>query len=154
MLLKYVYMGWKFQRTLKLDISFSLEHFFISVANFRQVASSPLTPDTHTSGTRTCAYQGIRNGSFFGKFCFLTTWMIPCWIWTTNSNPKSSSKLGNRDGVEKEIDYQNLKRHGILLLTIKLTAGGCSGKRLKNQDEWIVFVLRHLNKISPFQLRF
>ena len=111
MLLKYVYMSWKFQRTLKLDISFSLEHFFISVANFRQVASAPLTPDTYTSGTRTCAYQGIINVSFFGKFCLLTTWMIPCWIWTPNSKPKSSSKLGNRDGVEKEIDYQNLKRH-------------------------------------------
>ena len=36
-------MGWKFQRTLKFDISFSLEHFFISVAIFRQVASAPLT---------------------------------------------------------------------------------------------------------------
>ena len=43
MLLKHVYMGWKFQRTLKLDISFSLEHFFISVAIFTQVAFAPLT---------------------------------------------------------------------------------------------------------------
>ena len=42
MLLKHVYMGWKFQRTLKLDISFSLEHFFIPVAIFTQVASAPL----------------------------------------------------------------------------------------------------------------
>ena len=42
MLLKHVYMGWKFQRTLKLDISFSLEHFFISVAIFTQVRSGPL----------------------------------------------------------------------------------------------------------------
>ena len=42
MLLKHVYMGLKFQRTLKLDISLSLEHFFISVANFTQVASAPL----------------------------------------------------------------------------------------------------------------
>ena len=42
MLLKQVYMGWKFQRTLELDISFSLEHFFISVAIFTQVASAPL----------------------------------------------------------------------------------------------------------------
>ena len=42
MLLKRVYMGWKFQRTLELDISFSVEHFFISVAIFTQVASAPL----------------------------------------------------------------------------------------------------------------
>ena len=42
MLLKHVYMGWKFQRTLKLYISFCLEHFFISVAIFTQVASAPL----------------------------------------------------------------------------------------------------------------
>ena len=42
MLLKHVHMGWKFQRTLKLDISFSLEHFFISVAIFPQVASASL----------------------------------------------------------------------------------------------------------------
>ena len=28
MLLKHVYMDWKFQRTLKLDISFGLENFF------------------------------------------------------------------------------------------------------------------------------
>ena len=39
MLLKHGFIGWKFQRTLKLDISFSLEHFFISVAIFTQVAS-------------------------------------------------------------------------------------------------------------------
>ena len=42
MLLKQVYMGWKFQRTLELDVSFSLEYFFISVAIFTQVASAPL----------------------------------------------------------------------------------------------------------------
>ena len=42
MLLKHVYMGWKFQRTLKLSMSFSLEHFFISVAISTQVASAPL----------------------------------------------------------------------------------------------------------------
>ena len=36
-------MGWKFKRTLKLDISFSLEHFFISVAIFTQVSSAPLS---------------------------------------------------------------------------------------------------------------
>ena len=42
MLLKHVYMGWHFQRTLKLDISFSLQHFFISVGIFTQVASAPL----------------------------------------------------------------------------------------------------------------
>ena len=40
MLLKHVYMGWKFQKTLKLEISFSLEHFFISVAIFTQVTSA------------------------------------------------------------------------------------------------------------------
>ena len=38
-------MGWKFQRTLKSDISFSLEHFFFSVAIFTQVASAPLIDD-------------------------------------------------------------------------------------------------------------
>ena len=42
MLLKHVYMDWKFQRILEFDISFSLEHFFISVAIFTQVASAPL----------------------------------------------------------------------------------------------------------------
>ena len=42
MLLKHAYMGWKFQRTLKLDISFSLEHFFISIVIFTQVVSAPL----------------------------------------------------------------------------------------------------------------
>ena len=42
MLLKDVYMGWKFPRTLKLDICFSLEHFFMTVAVFTQVASAPL----------------------------------------------------------------------------------------------------------------
>ena len=36
-------MDCKFQRTLKLDISFSLEHFFISVAIFTQVASASLS---------------------------------------------------------------------------------------------------------------
>ena len=46
MLLKHVYMGWKFQRTLKLDISFSLEYFFISVAIFTQVASASLIDDS------------------------------------------------------------------------------------------------------------
>ena len=41
--LKHVYMGWKFQTTLKLDIFFlSLEHFFISVAIFKQVATASL----------------------------------------------------------------------------------------------------------------
>ena len=35
-------MDWKFQTTLKLDICFSLEHYFISVAIFTQVASAPL----------------------------------------------------------------------------------------------------------------
>ena len=39
-------MGWKFQRTLKLDISFSLEYFFISVAIFTQVASASLIDDS------------------------------------------------------------------------------------------------------------
>ena len=43
MLLKHVYMGCEFQRTLKLDISFSLEHFFISVAVFTHVASASLS---------------------------------------------------------------------------------------------------------------
>ena len=33
-------MGWKFPRTLKLDISVSLENFFISVANLTEVASA------------------------------------------------------------------------------------------------------------------
>ena len=42
MLLKHAYMGWKFQRTLKLSMSFSLEHFLISVAISTQVASVPL----------------------------------------------------------------------------------------------------------------
>ena len=42
MLVTHVYMGWKFQRTLKLDISYSLEHFFIPVAIFTQVASAQL----------------------------------------------------------------------------------------------------------------
>ena len=37
MLLKHIYMGWKFQRTLKLDISFSLEHFFMSAAILPQL---------------------------------------------------------------------------------------------------------------------
>ena len=35
-------MGQKLQRTLKLDISFSLEHFSISLAIFTQIASAPL----------------------------------------------------------------------------------------------------------------
>ena len=26
---------------------------------------------------RTCAYQGVRNVSFFGKFCVRTKWIIP-----------------------------------------------------------------------------
>ena len=50
MLLKHVYMGWKFQKTLKLEISFSLEHFFISVAIFTQVASAPLTEKLKLTG--------------------------------------------------------------------------------------------------------
>ena len=33
-------MGWKFPRTLKLDISVSLENFFISVANLTEAASA------------------------------------------------------------------------------------------------------------------
>ena len=46
MLLKHIYMGWKLQRTLKLDISLSLEHFFISVAIFTQVALVSLIMDS------------------------------------------------------------------------------------------------------------
>ena len=43
MLLKHVYMGWKFHRTLKLDIfPFSLEHFLTSVEIFTQVAPAPI----------------------------------------------------------------------------------------------------------------
>ena len=38
-LLKHVYMCWKFQRTLKLGMSFSLGRFFIPVAISAQVAS-------------------------------------------------------------------------------------------------------------------
>ena len=52
MLLKHVYMGWKFQRTLKLDISFTLEHFFISVAIFTQVASASLSTLTGKKFTK------------------------------------------------------------------------------------------------------
>ena len=43
MLLKHVYMGSKFWRTLKLGMSFSLEHFFIALPISTQVASVPLT---------------------------------------------------------------------------------------------------------------
>ena len=42
MLLKHVYMDWKFWRTLALDMSFRLEYFFISVAISTQVASASL----------------------------------------------------------------------------------------------------------------
>ena len=52
MLLKHVYMGWKVQRTLKLDISFILENFFISVAIFTQVASAPLIRQSIVEKTR------------------------------------------------------------------------------------------------------
>ena len=45
-------MGWKFQRTLKLAISFSLEHFFISVAIFTQVASASLSTLTGKKFTK------------------------------------------------------------------------------------------------------
>ena len=38
-------MGRNFQRTLKLSMSFSLKHFFISVAISTQVVSAPL--NTH-----------------------------------------------------------------------------------------------------------
>ena len=58
MLLKNVYMGWKFQRTLKLDISFSLEHFFISVAIFTQVASAPLKKSQYRS---ICSVAVLKN---------------------------------------------------------------------------------------------
>ena len=27
--------------------------------------------------TRTCAYQGVRSDSFFGKFCVRSKWIIP-----------------------------------------------------------------------------
>ena len=43
MLPRHVYVGWKFQRTLKLGMSFSLEHFFIAVAISTKVASAPLS---------------------------------------------------------------------------------------------------------------
>ena len=46
-MLKHVYMGQKFQRILKLDIPFSLKHFFFSVAIFTQVASAPLMGSFH-----------------------------------------------------------------------------------------------------------
>ena len=42
MLLKHVYMGSKFWRTLKLGMSFSLEHFFIALPISTQVALVPL----------------------------------------------------------------------------------------------------------------
>ena len=42
MLLKHVYIGGKFQRTLKSGMSLSLEHFSISAAIFTQVASALL----------------------------------------------------------------------------------------------------------------
>ena len=43
MLVKHVYMGQKFQRTLKLSMSFSLKHIFISAEILTQVASAPLS---------------------------------------------------------------------------------------------------------------
>ena len=42
MLLKYVHMGKKFQGTLKLSMSFILNHFFITVTFSTQVASASL----------------------------------------------------------------------------------------------------------------
>ena len=41
-LLKHVYMGQKFTRTLKLSMSFTLEHFFISVAIPTHIAPAPV----------------------------------------------------------------------------------------------------------------
>ena len=35
-------MGYKFERTLKLSISLSLKHFFISMAISKQLASAPV----------------------------------------------------------------------------------------------------------------
>ena len=64
MLLKHVYMGWKFQRTLKLDISFSLEHFFISVAIFTKVVSAPLVPASYL-GLNTLKISNFMCSSFF-----------------------------------------------------------------------------------------
>ena len=52
MMLKHAYKGWKFQRTLELDISLSLERFFISVAIFTQVASAPLIRQSIVEKTR------------------------------------------------------------------------------------------------------
>ena len=60
MMLKHAYMGWKFQRILKLDISFSLENFFISVAIFTQVASAPLSKKTKLMGL-TLKKENLKN---------------------------------------------------------------------------------------------
>ena len=60
MLLKHVYMGGKFQRTLKLDISLSLEHFFISVPIFTQVASAPLRQKLKIGNLKTVAVGYVK----------------------------------------------------------------------------------------------
>ena len=60
MLLKHVYMGGKFQRTLKLDISLSLEHFFISVPIFTQVASAPLRQKLKNGNLKTVAVGYVK----------------------------------------------------------------------------------------------
>ena len=56
-------MGQKFQRTLKLSMSFSLKHFFISVAIFTQVVSAPLNTHFYKSP----AYE---QPSIYRKTCY------------------------------------------------------------------------------------
>ena len=50
-----------------------MDHPFSTYAKF----SEKLLFLTPLILTRMCAYQGVRNVSFFGKFCVRTKWMNP-----------------------------------------------------------------------------
>ena len=69
MLLKHVYMGYKFQRIFKLSISFSLKHFFISVAISTQAASAPLmeTESRSLNSTSIFVFLGSKASAIFSS---------------------------------------------------------------------------------------
>ena len=71
MLLRHVYMGWKFQRTLKLGICFSLEHFFIAVAISTQVASASLATSVFQKGTKMLLGRSFFHQVLLAKICLL-----------------------------------------------------------------------------------
>ena len=114
MMLKHVYMGQKFQRIFKLDIPFSLKHFFFSVAIFTQVASAPLMGSFHF---------------FQWKIFFPIHWQILKIL----GNEISQSFI-----LSLKCDHPLLSEFPILFSTVKLKLGHKFSLLIHRFNSWIL----------------